>query len=112
MKKIEAIIRPENIEAVKDALVTAGHAGLTVVEAKGHGIQQGVVTNVGGEKVIVDLLPKLYLTAVVNDHEVDAVIEAIVSASRSGSVGDGKIFVTPIEGVVRVRTGETGTDAL
>ncbi|MBN2405333.1 MAG: P-II family nitrogen regulator [Coriobacteriia bacterium] len=112
MKKIEAIIRPENLEAVKDALVAAGHAGLTVVDAKGHGIQQGVVTNVGGEKVVVDLLPKLYITAVVHDHEVDAIIDAIVSASRSGNVGDGKIFISPVEGVLRVRTGEIGAEAL
>jgi nitrogen regulatory protein P-II 1 len=112
MKKIEAIIRPENLEAVKDALVAVDHAGLTVVDAKGHGIQQGVVTNVGGEKVVVDLLPKLYLTAVVHDHQVDAVIEAIVGASRSGNVGDGKIFVTPVESVLRVRTGETDTEAI
>lgn len=112
MKKIEAIIRPENLEAVKDALTAVGHAGLTVVEAKGHGVQQGVVTYVGGEEAVVDLLPKLYLTAVVHDHEVDGVIEAIVSASRSGSVGDGKIFVTPVESVLRVRTGETNAEAL
>jgi len=112
MKKIEAIIRPENLEAVKEALAEAGHAGLTVLEAKGHGIQQGVVTNVGGERAVVDLLPKLYLAIVVHDHEVDPIIEAIISASRSGNVGDGKIFVTPVEGALRVRTGETDTEAL
>jgi len=112
MKKIEAIIRPENLEALKEALRETDHAGLTVVEAKGHGVQRGVVTTVGSKEVVVDLLPKLYITIVVNDHEVDRILDAIVRTSRSGNVGDGKVFVSAVEGVLRLRTGEKDTEAL
>ncbi|MDI6901887.1 MAG: P-II family nitrogen regulator [Anaerosomatales bacterium] len=112
MKKIEAIIRPENLEAVKAALVDAGHSGITVLEAKGHGTQQGVVTFVGNEEAVVDLLPKLLVVAVVHDHVVDEVIDAIVAATRSGRVGDGKVFVSEVETGMRVRTGERGADAI
>ena len=112
MKRIEAIIRPEKVEAVKEALVSTGHAGLTVTEVKGHGIQKGVTQQWRGQEYTIDLLPKVSVAAVVNDHEVTDVVEAIESAARTGRIGDGKIFVSPIEEVVRIRTGEKGTEAL
>ena len=112
MKRIEAIVRPEKVEAVKEALVSTGHAGLTVTEVKGHGIQKGVTQQWRGQEYTIDLLPKVSVVAVVNDHETTEVIEAIVAAARTDRIGDGKIFVTPVEEVVRIRTGEHGTDAL
>ncbi len=112
MKRVEAIVRPERLEDVKDALVSLGHAGLTVTEVKGHGIQKGITQQWRGQEYTIDLLSKVSVVAVVNDHEVDDVVEAIVSAARSDRIGDGKIFVSPIEQVVRIRTGESGTDAV
>jgi len=112
MKRIEAIIRPESLESVKEALVGLGHAGLTVSEVKGHGIQKGITQHWRGQEYTIDLLPKVSIVAVVNDHEVGDVVEAICSAARTDRIGDGKIFVSPVEQVVRIRTGETGTDAL
>jgi nitrogen regulatory protein PII len=112
MKRIEAIIRPERLEAVKESLVALGHAGLTVTEVKGHGIQKGITQQWRGQEYTIDLLPKVSVMAVVNDHEVADVIAAIEKAARTDRIGDGKIFVSPIEQVVRIRTGESGTDAL
>lgn len=112
MKKVEAIVRPERLEAVKNAVVSLGHNGLTVCEVKGHGIQKGVTQHWRGEEYVIDLLPKISLTAVVHDHEVSDIIDAISKAARTDHIGDGKIFVSPIEEVVRIRTGETGADAL
>ena len=112
MKRIEAIIRPESLEPVKEALIGLGHAGLTVTEVKGHGIQKGITQHWRGQEYSIDLLPKVSIVAVVNDHEVSDVIESIVSAARTDRIGDGKIFVSPVEQVVRIRTGESGTDAL
>jgi len=112
MKRIEAIIRPESLEPVKEALIGLGHAGLTVTEVKGHGIQKGITQHWRGQEYSIDLLPKVSIVAVVNDHEVSDVIESITSAARTDRIGDGKIFVSPIEQVVRIRTGESGTDAL
>jgi len=112
MKRVEAIIRPEKVEDVKDALIALGHAGLTVTEVKGHGIQKGVSQQWRGQDYTIDLLPKVSVVAVVNDHEVTDVIETIEKAARTDRIGDGKIFVSPIEQVVRIRTGESGTDAL
>jgi nitrogen regulatory protein P-II 1 len=112
MKRIEAIVRPERLEAVKEALTSGGHAGLTVSEVKGHGIQKGITQHWRGQEYSIDLLPKVSVVAVVNDHEVDEVLEAIVTAARTDRIGDGKIFVSPVEQVVRIRTGESGTDAL
>jgi nitrogen regulatory protein P-II 1 len=112
MKRIEAIIRPESLEPVKEALIGLGHAGLTVTEVKGHGIQKGITQHWRGQEYSIDLLPKVSIVAVVNDDEVSGVIESIVSAARTDRIGDGKIFVSPVEQVVRIRTGESGPDAL
>ena len=112
MKRVEAIIRPERLEAVKDALIALGHNGLTVVEVKGHGAQKGIVQQWRGEEYFIDLLPKVSLVAVVHDHEVQDVLDVLVKAARTGRIGDGKIFITPVEQVIRVRTGETGPEAL
>lgn len=112
MKRIEAIIRPESLEPVKDALIGLGHAGLTVCEVKGHGIQKGITQHWRGQEYSIDLLPKVSIVAVVNDHDVSDVVDSIISAARTDRIGDGKIFVSPVEQVVRIRTGERGSDAL
>lgn len=112
MKRIEAIVRPERLEEVKQALTSGGHAGLTVTEVKGHGIQKGITQHWRGQEYTIDLLPKVSVAAVVNDHEVTEVLEAVVAAARTDRIGDGKIFVTPVEQVIRIRTGESGTDAV
>jgi nitrogen regulatory protein PII len=112
VKRIEAIVRPERLEAVKSALATFAHNGLTVSEVKGHGIQGGLTQQWRGQDYSIDLLPKVSIVTVVNDHEVTDVIESIESAARTDRIGDGKIFVSPVEQVVRIRTGESGTDAL
>lgn len=112
MKRITAIVRPERLEAVKDALVSMGHAGLTVTEVKGHGTQKGVTQQWRGQEYTIDLLPKMELFAVVNDDEVADVVETIVAVAKTDRIGDGKIFVSPVEQVVRIRTGENDTEAL
>jgi nitrogen regulatory protein P-II 1 len=112
MKRIEAIIRPERLEAVKASLAATGATGLTVAEVKGHGVQRGVTQQWRGRDYTVDLLPKVSVIVVVNDHEVDDVLGSIASVARTDRIGDGKIFVSPIEQVVRIRTGESGTEAL
>jgi nitrogen regulatory protein P-II 1 len=112
MKRVEAIVRPEKLEAVKEALVALGHAGLTVTEVKGHGIQKGVTQQWRGQEYTIDLLPKVSVVAVVNDGDVDEVIASIVTAAKTDRIGDGKIFVTAVEQVVRIRTGESGSDAV
>jgi nitrogen regulatory protein P-II 1 len=112
MKRIEAIVRPEKLEAVKEALVALGHAGLTVTEVKGHGIQKGVTQQWRGQEYTIDLLPKVSVVAVVNDGDVDEVIASIVAAAKTDRIGDGKIFVSQVEQVVRIRTGESGSDAV
>lgn len=112
MKRIEAIIRPEKLGEVKAALLELGHAGITVNEVRGHGIERGISQQWRGETYSVDLIPKVSIMAVVHDHEVNDVLDIIVHASRTDHIGDGKIFVTAVEQVVRVRTGETGVDAI
>lgn len=112
MKRIEAIVRPERLDAVKDALVGLGHNGLTVYEVKGHGIQKGVVQQWRGEEYVIDLLPKVSVMAVVHDHEVRDCVDAISKAARTDRIGDGKIFVSTVEEAIRIRTGERGPEAL
>ena len=112
MKRVEAIIRPERLEAVKAALAQVGHRGLTVAEVAGHGVQGGVACEWEGTTHTVDLIPKVSVNVVVHDHLVADTIETIATAARTGHIGDGKIFVHPVERVVRVRTGEHGSDAL
>ena len=112
MKKVEAIFRPQKLDDVKGALRALGHAGLTVFEVRGHGIQNGVTQKWRGKDYSVDLLPKVLVMAIVHDHEVGDVIDAISSIARTGMIGDGKIFVSPIEQVIRIRTGEAGAQAV
>ena len=113
MKKVEAIIRPERMEAVKDALAEAGFVGLNIVNVTGRGVQKGIVhTGRGGQEYRVDMLPKSKLEIVVKDADADHVIDIIVRAARTGDIGDGKIFVIPVLDAVRVRTGERGEPAI
>jgi len=112
MKRIEAIIRPEKVQVVKQALIEMGHAGLTVYDVQGHGTQKGISQQWRGQEYSVDLLPKVALVVVAHDHEVQDIVDVITRIARTDRIGDGKIFVTPVEQVVRVRTGETGAEAL
>jgi len=112
MKRVEAIFRPERLESVREALDGLERAGLTVIEVKGHGVQGGLSQQWRGGEYHVSLVPKVMVLAVVNDHEVQEAIETIISAARTGTMGDGKVFVTPVEQVIRVRTGETGPQAI
>ncbi len=112
MKKIEAVIKPFKLDEVREALSEIGVNGLTVTEVKGFGRQKGHTELYRGAEYVVDFLPKIKLELVVADGLVEASVEAIIKASRTGKIGDGKIFVTPIEQVIRIRTGETGEDAV
>ncbi len=112
MKKIEAIIKPFKLDEVKEALEEAGATGMTVTEAKGYGRQKGQTDQYKGAEYIVDFLPKLKIECVVSDDMVGAVVAAIENAAKSGRVGDGKIFISHIEDVIRIRTGERGDVAL
>ena len=112
MKKIEAIIKPFKLDEVKEALQEVGIQGLSVTEAKGFGRQKGHTELYRGAEYVVDFLPKVKIEAAVDDAIVDRVIEAIEGAARTGKIGDGKVFVSTLEQVVRIRTGETGKDAL
>ena len=112
MKKIEAIIKPFKLDEVKDALNQIGLKGITVLEAKGFGRQKGHTELYRGAEYVVDFLPKVKIEAAVDDTLVDQVIEAIETSARTGKIGDGKIFVSPLEQVVRIRTGELDHDAL
>ncbi|MDP2400588.1 MAG: P-II family nitrogen regulator [Actinomycetota bacterium] len=112
MKKVEAIFRPEKLEDVRGALDGLERVGMTVIEVKGHGVQGGLSQRWRGEEYHVSLVPKVMVLAVVHDHEVTETIETIVAATRSGVMGDGKIFVTPVEHAVRIRTGESGPQAI
>ena len=112
MKKIEAIIKPFKLDEVKEALQEVGLQGITVTEAKGFGRQKGHTELYRGAEYVVDFLPKVKIEVVVPDEMVHAVIEAIEKAAKTGRIGDGKIFATPVEEAVRIRTGERGRDAI
>jgi len=112
MKKIEAIIKPFKLDEVKEALQEAGLQGITVTEAKGFGRQKGHTELYRGAEYVVDFLPKVKIEVVLGDESVEGAIEAIRKAAQTGRIGDGKIFVSNIEEVVRIRTGETGIDAI
>ena len=112
MKKVEAIIKPFKLDEVKEALQDVGVQGLSVIEVKGFGRQKGHTELYRGAEYVVDFLPKVKIEVVLNDDMVEAAIDAIISAARTDKIGDGKIFVSPIEQVIRIRTGETGEDAI
>lgn len=112
MKKIEAIIKPFKLEEVKEALAEVDVQGMTVTEVKGFGRQKGHTEIYRGSEYTVDFLPKVKIEIVVNDEEADKVTEAIVKSSNTGKIGDGKVFVSNIERAIRIRTGETGSDAV
>ena len=112
MKKIEAVIKPFKLDDVKDALHDVGVSGITVTEVKGFGRQKGHTELYRGAEYVIDLLPKVKIEVVVEDVIVENVIEAITQAARTGRIGDGKIFVLPIEEAVRIRTGDRGADAI
>ena len=112
MKKLEAIIKPFKLDDVKEALQDAGVQGMSVIEVKGFGRQKGHTELYRGAEYVVDFLPKVKLEMVLPDDQVDAAIEAIIGAARTDKIGDGKIFVSPVEQAIRIRTGETGDDAL
>ncbi len=112
MKKIEAVIKPFKLDDVKEALQELGIQGMTILEAKGFGRQKGHTELYRGAEYVVDFLPKLKLELVVNDDQADAAVEAIVNAARTGRIGDGKIFVSDIAQVIRIRTGEEGAVAI
>jgi len=113
MKKIEAIVRPERVTAVKEALEKLGYPGMTLTEVKGHGKQKGLVQQWRGSQYRIEFLPKVKIELVVeNGESVEPIIQAIVQQARTGEAGDGKIFIWPIEEVVRIRTGERGTSAV
>ncbi len=112
MKKVEAIIKPFKLEDVKEALSEVGVEGMTVVEVKGFGRQKGHTEIYRGSEYTVDFLPKVKLEVVVDDSRCDTVVDAILKAANTGKIGDGKVFVAPLEQVIRIRTGETGEEAL
>jgi len=112
MKKIEAVIKPFKLDEVREALSEIGITGMTVTEVKGFGRQKGHTELYRGAEYVVDFLPKVKLEVVVSDGTVDAVLDAIIKAARTGKIGDGKIFVTDVEKVVRIRTGDTDDAAI
>lgn len=112
MKRVEAIIKPFKLEDVKDALAEIGIEGMTVSEVKGYGRQKGHSELYRGAEYVVDFLPKIKMEMVVDSKDVDQVTAAIIEAARTGKIGDGKIFVSDIEQIIRIRTGETDTEAI
>lgn len=112
MKKIEAIIRPFKLDDVKIALVNAGVVGMTVSEVRGFGRQKGQTERYRGSEYTVEFLQKLKIEVVVDDDKVDLVVEKIIGAARTGEIGDGKIFITPVEQIIRIRTSEKGQEAV
>ena len=112
MKKIEAIIKPFKLDEVKEALQEVGVQGITVTEAKGFGRQKGHTELYRGAEYVVDFLPKVKIEIVINEDRVESSVEAIQKAARTGRIGDGKIFILNVEEAIRIRTGETGADAI
>jgi nitrogen regulatory protein P-II 1 len=112
MKKVEAIINPFKLDDVREALSEVGVTGMTVTEVKGFGRQKGHTELYRGAEYVVDFLPKVKIEAVLQDDHVERAVEAIAKAARTGKIGDGKIFITSVERVVRIRTGEEGNDAI
>ncbi len=112
MKKIEAIIKPFKLDEVKEGLQELGVQGLTVLEAKGFGRQKGHTELYRGAEYVVDFLPKVKIEVIISDDLVEQAIEAITNAAKTGKIGDGKIFVSPVERAIRIRTGEAGPEAL
>jgi nitrogen regulatory protein P-II 1 len=112
LKKVEAIIRPFKLDEVKIALVNAGIVGMTVSEVRGFGRQKGQTERYRGSEYTVEFLQKLKVEIVVEDHQVEMVIEKLTTAARTGEIGDGKIFVSPVEQIVRIRTGESDLEAI
>ena len=112
MKQITAVIKPFKLEEAREALAEVGVTGLTVTEVKGFGRQKGLTELYRGAEYVVDLLPKVKIEVVVSEGDVERCVDAIVKAARTGKIGDGKIFVSHLEQVVRIRTGETGKEAL
>ena len=112
MKRIEAIIKPFKLDEVKDVLSRAGVAGMTVEEVKGFGRQKGHTELYRGAEYVVDFLPKVKIEVLIADDDAPAIVEAITNAARTGRIGDGKIFVSPVDEVIRIRTGERNGDAI
>jgi nitrogen regulatory protein P-II 1 len=112
MQRVEAIIRPDKLQVVKAALEELDHGGMTLTEVRGHGVQRGVTEQWRGRTFAVEYLSKIKLEMVVKDSDVDAIVNRIVEAARTGEVGDGKIFVSPVSRAVRIRTGEENEQAL
>ena len=112
MKKIEAIIKPFKLQEVREALVDSGIEGLTITEVKGYGRQKGHTEMYRGAEYSVDTLPKMKLEIIINDEALDTVRDVITKTANTGKIGDGKLFVTNIEEIIRIRTGETGSDAI
>ena len=112
MKKIEAIIRPEKFDMVKDALLHLGYPGMTITEVKGHGNQKGISEMWRGRKFRIDLISKMKLEITVKDADVEKIVNTIIEESKTGSIGDGKIFVFDVENVYRIRTSESGEAAI
>ena len=112
MKKVEAIIRPFKLDEVKIALVNAGVVGMTVSEVRGFGRQKGQTERYRGSEYTVEFLQKLKIEIVIEDDQVDMVVEKIITAARTGEIGDGKIFVSPVERIIRIRTGEKDLEAV
>src|SRR5689334_18875303 len=112
MKMVEAIVKPFKLDEVKEVLAKAGINGMTVEEVKGFGRQKGHTELYRGAEYVVDFLPKVQVTVLVADERVSDVIDAIVGGARTGRIGDGKIFITSVEDVIRIRTGERGTEAI
>ena len=112
MKKIEAIIRPEKLDEVRKAIEAVGYPGMTITEAEGHGKQKGLTQQWRGETYTVQFLPKVKLELVVSDSDADRITQAIIKSAKTGAVGDGKIFVSDVREVIKIRTGERGEGAL